>query len=235
MELVVHLIKLSGGLPIIMALLLLVAVAVIFDRLWFYYRVLGAGNRVEASLKGLDYRDVRGLKALGEEYAHTLQGRLILQAVASKAETPDALSQHLDEEVLWSMPRLDQYLWLLDTAATLGPLLGLFGTIIGMIDTFNVLGSSGAAVKATGGIADALVSTGMGLFIAIISVLFLNLLNKRLRLAMHQLDLIRLLLINRFYGEGVKAHGETGAEHFETRSALGAHLGMGDTRKAEGV
>ncbi|OBS08668.1 MotA/TolQ/ExbB proton channel family protein [Acidihalobacter prosperus] len=235
MEFITHLIKLSGGLPIIMALLLLVAVAVIFDRLWFYYRVLGAGGRVEESLKALGYRDVRGLKALGEDYSHTLQGRLILQAVASKAETPDALSQHLDEEVLWSMPRLDQYLWLLDTAATLGPLLGLFGTIIGMIDTFNVLGSSGAAVKATGGIADALVSTGMGLFIAIISVLFLNLLNKRLRLAMHQLDLIRLLLINRLHGEGVKAHGEAGAEHFETRSALGAHLGLGDTRKAEGV
>ncbi len=235
MEYIVHIIKLSDGLPIIMALLLLVAVAVIFDRLWFYYRVFGAGSRVETSIKGLKYRDVRGLKALGERYSHTLQGRLILLAVASKAETPDALSQHLDEEVLWSMPRLDQYLWLLDTAATLGPLLGLFGTIIGMTHTFNVLGTSGAAVQATGGIADALVSTGMGLFIAIISVLFLNLLNKRLRLTMHQLDLIRLLLINRLHGEGVKVHGETGVEHLEARSLLGAPLGMGDTHKAEGV
>lgn len=235
MGLIVHLIKLSGGLPILMALLLLVALAVIVDRLWFYYRVLGAGNRVEVLLRQLAYRDRQGLRVLGENYAHTLQGRLILLAVASRASTPDALSQHLDEEVMWSMPRLDQYLWILDSAVTLGPLLGLFGTIIGMIETFNVLGSTGAAVKATGGIADALVSTGMGLLIAIISVLFLNMLNKRLRLAMHQLDLIRLLLLNRFFGEGVHRHGETGIEHFESCTDLGGHLGMGDSRQVEGV
>lgn len=234
MGIIEHVIKLSGGLPLLMGLLLLVAVAVILDRLWFYYRVLGSGNRIEHELRALGYRDLRGLRELGERYAHTLQGRLILQIAASRASTPEALSQHLDEEVLWSMPRLDQYLWLLDTAATLGPLLGLFGTIIGMIDTFNVLGSAGAAVKATGGIADALISTGMGLFIAIVSVLFLNLLNKRLRLAMHQLDLIRLLLLNRLFGDGVKTHDE-GMEHFESRSALSGHMGLGDTRKAEGV
>ncbi len=234
MEFIIHLIKLSGGLPILMAILLLIAVAVIVDRMWFYYRVLGAGARIEHSLQELGYRDLRGMRSLGERYAHTLQGRLILQALTSQASGPEALSQHLDEEVLWSMPRLDQYLWLLDTAATLGPLLGLFGTIIGMIDTFNVLGSADAAVKATGGIADALVSTGIGLSIAIISVPFLNLLNKRLRLAMHQLDLIRLLLLNRLYGDGVGVYEEK-REHFESRSALGGHLGLGDVRKVEGV
>ncbi len=234
MEFIIHLIKLSGGLPIFMALLLLMAVAVIVDRVWFYYRVLGAGARIEYSLRGLGYRDLRGLRSLGEEYAHTLQGRLILQALTSQAGSADALSQHLDEEVLWSMPRLDQYLWLLDTAVTLGPLLGLFGTIIGMIDTFNVLGGADAAVKATGGIADALVSTGIGLSIAIVSVPFLNFLNKRLRLAMHQLDLIRLLLLNRLYGDGVEAREEK-VEHFESRSALSGHLGLEDTRRMEGV
>lgn len=235
MELLIHLIRLSGGLPILMALLFLMAMGVIVDRLWFYYRVLGAGNRVEESLKKLAYRDGRGLKALGEDYAHTLQGRLILQAVASRAATPDALSQHLDEEVMWSMPRLDQYLWILDSTATLGPLLGLFGTIIGMIETFNVLGSSGAAIQATGGIADALVSTGMGLFIAIVSVMFLNMFNKRLRLAMHQLDLIRILLINRFFGEGVKTHGDVGVERLELRNASSGHLGISNTRQSQGV
>ena len=232
MEFIIHLIKLSGGLPIFMALLLLMAVAVIVDRVWFYYRVLGAGGRIEYALRGLGYRDLRGLRSLGEEYAHTLQGRLILQALTSQAGSADALSQHLDEEVLWSMPRLDQYLWVLDTAVTLGPLLGLFGTIIGMIDTFNVLGGAGAAVKATGGIADALVSTGIGLSIAIISVPFLNFLNKRLRMAMHQLDLIRLLLLNRLYGDGVEAREEK-VEHFESCSALSGRLGLEDTRRME--
>lgn len=233
MEFITHFVLLSGGLPVLMALLLLVAIAVILERLWFYYRVLGAGSRVEEALRPLGYRDVGALEALGDEYAHTLQGRIILQAVASRAPSPDGLSQHLDEEVLWALPRLDQYLWLLDTAVTLGPLLGLFGTIIGMIDTFNVLGSAGTAVKASGGIADALLSTGMGLFIAIVSVLFLNLLNKRLRLAMHQLDLIRLLLINRLFGDGLKARAGKD-EHSISRHRGGGRLGRENIRAAEG-
>ena len=235
MDLIWHLIALSGGLPLVMGLLLLIAIAVIVDRLWFFYRVLGAGKRIEHDLLDVTYRDLRGIDELGKRYAHTLQGRLLLLVTRSKADEPEALSQHLDEEVPWSLPRLDQYLWLLDTTATLGPLLGLFGTIIGMIQTFNVLGGSGAAVQATGGIADALISTALGLFIAIVSVVFLNLLNKRLRLAMHQLDLIRVMLLNRVFGSGTAARADDRHHHATSRNELLQPLESGNAPQAEGA
>jgi len=104
------------------------------------------------------------------------------------------------------LPRIDKHVWVLDTAVTLAPLMGLLGTIVGMVHAFDILGTSGtggAATKmVTGGIAEALVATGAGLLIAIIAVLFLNHFNKRIRLALHQMDLLKVMVINRFYGGG---------------------------------
>jgi len=51
------------------------------------------------------------------------------------------------------------------------------------------------------------VATGAGLFIAIIAVLFLNHFNKRVRLALHQMDLLKVMVINRWYGGGSAHQG----------------------------
>ena len=64
-----------------------------------------------------------------------------------------------------------------------------------------------ATQMVTGGIAEALVATGAGLFIAIIAVLFLNHFNKRVRLALHQMDLLKVMVLNRLYGGGSAHQG----------------------------
>jgi biopolymer transport protein ExbB len=113
------------------------------------------------------------------------------------------MDRHIEESMLWQLPKLDRLLWVLDTAVTLAPLLGLFGTIIGMIETFDVLGDSNNANAVTGSIGHALIATGAGLFIAIITVVFLNYFNKRVRLTMHQMELLKVTVINRLHGGGV--------------------------------
>jgi len=102
---------------------------------------------------------------------------------------------------------MDKHLWVLDTAVTLGPLMGLLGTIFGMIKTFDVLGGDGlggGAKAVTGGIGEALIATGVGLFIAIVGLIFLNYFNKRVRLGVHQMELIKLTVVNRLHGGGAK-------------------------------
>lgn len=210
-EKLIHLSVMSGGILPLMGLLLLVTLAVIIERGWFFHRVLKTGDAMEHDLQLVEYQNAEKLEQLGGHYDGSLQRSLISTALASRGEDADTMERHLDEAIMWQLPRIDRHVWVLDTAVTLAPLMGLLGTIIGMVHAFDVLGTSGTSGAATqmvtGGIAEALVATGAGLLIAIIAVLFLNHFNKRIRLAAHQMDLLKLMLINRFYGGGSAHHG----------------------------
>lgn len=68
--------------------------------------------------------------------------------------------------------RLRDYMNYLSVIVTLSPLMGLLGTVIGMIGSFNVLSvSSGQPFAVTGGVAEALVCTATGLFVAILALI----------------------------------------------------------------
>jgi biopolymer transport protein ExbB len=171
---------------------------------------------MEHDLHLVEYQNIGKLKQLEEHYQGSLQCSLISSALASRGEDAETMERHVEEAIMWQMPKIDKHVWVLDTAVTLAPLMGLLGTIIGMVHAFDILGTSGAGGAATkmvtGGIAEALVATGAGLLIAIIAVLFLNHFNKRIRLALHQMDLLNVMLLNRLYGGGSAHHGVSAAQ-----------------------
>ena len=207
-ETIIHFSIMSGGLLPLMGLLLLITLTVIVERLYFYHRVLKSGDALERDLRDVGYQEKEKLKQLEEHYSDTLQVALITTSLKSDVKDTEAMDRQLEESIMWQLPKIDRSIWLLDTSVTLAPLMGLLGTIIGMVHAFDVLGTSGSTENTTkmvtGGIAEALVATGGGLLIAIIAVLFLNHFNKRVRLAMHQMDLIKTMLLNRLYGGGAQ-------------------------------
>jgi biopolymer transport protein ExbB len=96
-----------------------------------------------------------------------------------------SIERSMEELALRETPELHKRLSILDTIITMAPLMGLLGTITGMIAAFGVVGANSDASAATraitGGVAEALIATATGLVIAIVTLPFYNYLSERVK------------------------------------------------------
>ncbi|CAM2156594.1 biopolymer transport protein ExbB [Pararobbsia alpina] len=200
----------SGGVLYVIAAMLLIALTVIIERLNYLYRVT---RRVDVALIQIDRIESitpASLSACAEEFRGTPIASLIRTASRFARHTSrDDLSAHLEETIMREAPRVDRFLWVLDTIVTLAPLLGLFGTIVGMFNAFQVLSNTAnAPTQVTGGVAQALVATASGLFVAMVGLVFFNGLHNRVRVVIHQLEVMKVALVNRIV-HAPNAHAAT--------------------------
>ncbi len=88
------------------------------------------------------------------------------------------------------LQRMNRFMPILDTMITVAPLLGILGTVLGIISSFKMLGSTGIADPklVTTGIAQALITTATGLIISIVAVLPYNFFNSRIDYAIHVME-----------------------------------------------
>ncbi len=91
------------------------------------------------------------------------------------------LAQSLEAAAMFEIEKMKRYLSVLDTIITAAPLLGILGTVSGIIISFDLLGDAGIAdpKAVTGGIAQALITTAAGLSIAIATLLPYNALTRK--------------------------------------------------------
>ena len=110
-------------------------------------------------------------------------GRLLGVYESNHALDPETLEQKLDESVLRESSRVERHVWIVQTISIIAPLLGLLGTVTGMIQTFQAITLFGAGdpKMMASGISEALVTTTLGLVIAIPLVLLHALLTSRTR------------------------------------------------------
>ncbi len=210
----------SGGILYIMMFMLLVALTIVIERSWHLWKVIRQGGKVMELLKTTKLIEQGELGHLGESYPDLPHVRVIAAALQHDLDHDfDRISDKLEESIMQEAPGIDRYLWVLDTIVTMAPLLGLLGTIIGMFNAFQVLGDPGnAPTKVTGGVAEALIATASGLFIAILGLFFFNALSNRVRIIMHQLETLKVMLVNRMYPHYHEA-GERERAPFLARSA----------------
>lgn len=196
----VHLAALSGGILWIMFGIFFLAILVVVERMWYLHRVARAGHGILASVAEMTGYDTKGIRQLMESNQRYPQAAMLEAASEpDPGSSPELLAETLDEQINVVLPRIDRGLWILDTLITMAPMLGLLGTIVGIFQAFKVLGQPGVAPTAvTGGVAEALVTTGCGLFIAIVAMIFFNGMNHRARNVIHVMDTIKGMLVNRY-------------------------------------
>jgi biopolymer transport protein ExbB len=180
---------LKGG-PMMWPLLLtsLVAVAVVAERLLFTFQEQRSRNHgaVEAFFRSVESK--REKEAIdGAEASEDFVARALGYGLRHRQES---LSSALLRAANRELKRFNRGLAALDTIITLAPLLGLLGTVTGMIHAFALMGDQelGAPGAITGGIAQALIATAFGLGIAILALIPFNYLNSRQEEARHELQ-----------------------------------------------
>lgn len=141
-------------------------------------------------------------------------GRILEAALLHWREPKEAVEEVLYERMLALRPRWERGLPFLALAAAAAPLLGLLGTVTGMINTFNVITVFGTGDPKTlaGGISEALITTEFGLIVAIPSLLLHALLSRRLKGLLGQLEQISLAFLNGLPEPGTPARVREGVE-----------------------
>ena len=172
---------LSGG-PVMYPLLAcsMISLTVVIERFLFWLKADMQRNRslvdevLELSRIG-DWQAIRRLTRDSRDYVVRILIAGILHREFSMAKAMESAAA--DE-----LRRMHQFMGVLDTMITVAPLLGIFGTVIGIIVSFEALGSTGIEQPraVTAGIAQALITTAAGLGIAILSVFPYNYLNSRI-------------------------------------------------------
>ena len=172
----------SGGFTMYpMVICSLVGWAVIFERLW-YYRNLAEGLKhfhLEA-INALLRNERESLKRLCGDYPRLPTAKLISVALDRLGAKDERLRERWIESVerrrLLVNQDLRRNLWVLGTIGSSAPFIGLFGTVVGVLQSFNQMSSKGAggfAVVASG-ISEALVATAGGIVVAVIAVIAYN-------------------------------------------------------------
>jgi biopolymer transport protein ExbB len=170
----------KGG-PVMYPLLAcsIIALAVVIDRAIFWLK-LGLQRKpslvdevLELSRQG-DWESIRIKTANTKDYIIKILVSGILHREFSMTKAMEAAAA--DE-----IRHMRRFMGVLDTMITVAPLLGIFGTVLGIITSFEVLGSAGIEhpQAVTGGIAQALITTAAGLGIAILSVFPFNYFSSR--------------------------------------------------------
>ncbi len=180
---------LSGG-PVMWPLVLcsLVVATVILERVLFWlslerYRNRKLMDQILTLAESGKWSDIR-------EKTKTSRDHVIRILVVGILHRDYDMARAMEAETEVLLHRMQRFMPVLDTMITVAPLLGILGTVLGIISSFNMLGTEGIANPklVTAGIAQALLTTAGGLIISIVALIPYNYFNTRIDRAIHVIE-----------------------------------------------
>ncbi len=197
---ITHLIRAGGWIMLPLLALSLGAVAVIIERFLTFRQLGNCSPQLLPRVVGL-CETGKFDDALGECRRQSGVLAACLATVLEHRAQPIAYIERRVEEVGQAFfVQLEKGLPFLDTATTISPLLGLLGTVLGMIGAFNAIGAQRAVGNADailGGVAEALYATATGITIAVVCFVAYNFFAARLRTITSETEMATTKLLNR--------------------------------------
>ncbi len=151
------------------------------ERAWFWYQLLSQEDKIVHDVLDAAQYSLEEARSIAAQAQDLAIGRFLLAPLKLRRPTPEtfnlALESAADKEFI-KMRKGDK---LLETVVAIAPLLGLLGTVTGLITTFGNLnvgggGSGEQASAAAGGIGEALIATASGMIVAIIALIIFRIL-----------------------------------------------------------
>jgi biopolymer transport protein ExbB len=209
----------AGGVVMVPLLVFsVVAIALIIERVWFWVKITRRQKSVIREVLNL-YRQGNVVAALDKLHKNTdlPLARIFLSALELEEANPEEFRLALESEAQAEIPILKRFNTIFETIIGLAPLLGLLGTVLGLINSFASLniGDVGGTRTAnvTSGISEALISTASGLVVAIFTLMFANtfrgLYMRQIALIQEYGGQIELLYRRRYERGGEKSYATT--------------------------
>lgn len=205
----------AGGwlmLPIILSSIVVIAIA--FERYW----TLRPLKVVPPTLLGQVWQWLRD-NQLSKENIHQLRlssplGTILAAGISNSGHGREVMKDSIEEAANQVVHELEKNLSPLGTIAAIAPLLGLLGTVIGMIKVFTAImieGTGNAGVLA-GGISEALITTAAGLTVAIPALVFHRFFERRVDSLVVEMEEQAVKLVDAIHGDRVLRADEVRAE-----------------------
>jgi len=186
-------------------IILVLAGCLLIERIVFFTRrQTNAENLMKTVKERVMADDWEGCRTFLELGHKKFIPKVLLTALAFKDQTRQDMENALQEAILGEIPRIERFLSTLGMLAAIAPLLGLLGTVTGMINTFHVITyyGTGDPRMMSGGISEALVTTMLGLSVAIPIMMAHTFLSRRVETQISKMEeksvaFVNLVFMNR--------------------------------------
>lgn len=196
---VVETLRFGGAMVWPLLVLAVIAFAIIVDKLFVYRTRTHLPDALVDLIEtyGFRWEDVE--KRVATLGPRNYVGSFLHVIVANRTHPAWWVESRASDQASLLEKSLGRWLWVLDTVVTAAPLLGLLGTIIGMVQAFKLFGASGLVDPGgvTGGVAQALIATALGLCVAVVALFAYNFFSDRQAKLMDEMERLGTRLVDR--------------------------------------
>ncbi|WP_158922884.1 MotA/TolQ/ExbB proton channel family protein [Acidisphaera sp. S103] len=173
---VINALRVGGVAVYPLGLLAVVAIVIVIDKMFLFFVQTRLPQDLVALVENYGFGWDALAQRLGRLGARNHFARFLSVILDNRTHPVWWVESRAADEAALIEKSLARWLWVLETIVTAAPLLGLLGTITGMIRSFKLFGNQGLVDPAgvTGGVAEALIATALGLFVALIALFAFN-------------------------------------------------------------